>query len=367
MKVVFRADASPSLGVGHIMRCLSLARFLLTNGSKVRFVSLKIPTKVRKSILDAGCEYREIGEPDIVSSAWPANSDLKVSSTWSDDRQLEDAKRTSKSISDVHWDWIVVDHYSIDSSWERLIDMNTEKLLVIDDLANRSHSCDVLLDQTLGRKKADYKRYVADKTELLVGVSYALLRPEFKELRGYSFKRKSGFLIKNVLICLGGGDEKNVTASVLEVLSEITESQDWNITVVLGAASPWVEAIENLIESLKIKVELVFDRADMAQMMCEADLAIGGAGTSSWERCCLGLPSVMIVMAENQIEIALALEKVGAAIVIPSIADVPLKLPRIISSIYSRTVDIKSISMLGRNIVDGNGCEKVLGVMKEGK
>ncbi len=364
MKVVFRADASPTLGVGHVMRCISLARLLVSKGASIRFVCFPLPNAIRDNILEIGCELKEIDDGHFVSVGGAERQSLDQSSVWTLNRQMQDAKNTLNLIADGNWDWIVVDHYSISDGWEGLIKEKVKNLLVIDDLANRKHNCDVLLDQTLGRAESDYKPYVSQGAELLVGAKYAMLRPEFAELRSYSLNRRSKSNSKKMLISLGGGDFENVTAKILDTLSSLSYIDSWKITVILGAASPWVREIEKLIKQRKLKIELIVNCSNVAKIMSDSDFAIGAAGSSSWERCCLGLPTILIKLAPNQADVMEGLEKTGAVIPIYSIEKISSELPRIMSSLNSNLIDVHAMSVNASEVTDGNGCFKVAGVME---
>jgi UDP-2,4-diacetamido-2,4,6-trideoxy-beta-L-altropyranose hydrolase len=186
--------------------------------------------------------------------------------------------------------------------------------MVIDDLANRKHCCEVLLDQTCNRDPKDYVSLVSEATNLLVGAQYMLIRPEFVEWRQISLSRRRSSGIKQLLISMGGVDAQNITGKVLHLLKQGFLPPDIKIIVVLGPTSPWLTAVQEEIQRLKNPVEIVVNPKNMAEIMANSDLAIGAAGTSAWERCCLGLPSIIIILAENQRENALALEKAVAAI-----------------------------------------------------
>jgi len=208
--------------------------------------------------------------------------------------------------------WLIVDHYCLDKEWEQKARRNVAKIMVIDDLANREHHCDVLLDQNLNRKSSDYRDLVPKTARLFIGPAYAILRPEFWAYRAKSLERRKALSIKNLLISLGGSDKDNITEKVLNSLNQVKFPEAIKITVILGQASPHKDTIKLLARNMKHKTNVFVGVDNMAAIMAKADLAIGAAGTSAWERCCLGLPTLMLALADNQEGTAIALDKIGA-------------------------------------------------------
>ena len=172
--------------------------------------------------------------------------------------------------------------------------------MVIDDLADRKYQCDILLDQTFGRQQLDYKALVPKTCELLLGSQYALLRPEFAKWRQYSIERRKHPVFKQLLVNMGGVDADNVTEQVVKELETCNLPRDINIIVVMGRFAPHLEIIKAKVDNLPYKTEVKVDIGNMAKIMANADIAIGAAGTTTWERCCLGLPTLQIVIAKNQ-------------------------------------------------------------------
>jgi UDP-2,4-diacetamido-2,4,6-trideoxy-beta-L-altropyranose hydrolase len=189
-------------------------------------------------------------------------------------------------------------------------------LLVIDDLANRAHDCDLLLDQNLGRCEADYANLIKPHVPKLIGPNYALLRPEFRKLRGYSLGRRIHPKLSKILISMGGIDIDNITLKVLDALQSSNLPEGIQINVVMGSHAPWLQEVQEMALKMSRPTRVLVGVSNMAQIMADSDLAIGAAGGTSWERCCLGLPTLLLVLAPNQYESALALEKAGAAILL---------------------------------------------------
>lgn len=282
VSVVFRADASVSLGGGHVQRCLTLAEALHARGRRCGFAVNRDAAYVVPALRERQYPMLELDgtEPDALRARWP--------------RGVE---------------WLVVDHYERDAALERACRPWARRILAIDDLADRAHDCDGLLDQTLGRAEADYRQRVPPHCRLLLGPAYALLRPQFAQAR--AGRRRYTRAARRVLVSLGATDAPNATNRILEMLR--TTTMRLELDIVLGSAAPHLAAVRATAASLPMPSRVHTDVKDMATLMAQADLAVGAAGTTSWERCCLGLPSVLLVTADNQRAIAAALQAAAAA------------------------------------------------------
>ena len=179
MWIAFRVDATNQIGTGHFMRCLTLADELKKQGAQICFLSPNFPAHLNDMLVAKGMKYM----PLSLDAVQEPNDDL-VHSNWLGTCQAQDAKRTIQALADQPWDWIVVDHYALDERWESAVRMSAKKIMVIDDLADRLHNCDVLLDQNFyANMQTRYSGKVPVDCQLLLGPSYALLRKEFKKLR----------------------------------------------------------------------------------------------------------------------------------------------------------------------------------------
>ena len=303
MKVVFRVDASLEMGTGHVMRCLTLANELKQQNHEIVFICREL----------TGNLILLIKYPVLVL---PKNDNFQSDSlylNWLGATQEQDAEQTIKVIP-KNTDLLIVDSYASDEIWHKQLIPYTKKIMVIDDLADRQFDCDVLLNQNLGTQIEDYKDKVPDDCELLLGCDYALLRPEFPNLREKALiKRKNTKVIKNILISMGGSDITNKTYDILQEVSD-----DLNIVVILGGISPHNKMIKNYAKSKK-NVKVIVDADNISRLMFDADLAIGAGGSTSWERCCLGLPTLLYVLAENQRKIAGNLEELGAVKIVDNL------------------------------------------------
>lgn len=356
MKVAFRADASLDIGTGHVMRCLTLARALRERGHNSLFISRE----------HTGNLLQLIGEEGFEVHALPVGIELDselAHAKWLAASQAEDALACKELLADWRPDWLVVDHYALDYRWEISVRPVGCRVLVIDDLADRQHSCDVLLDQNLGRALHDYKDLQLQDCTVLTGPHYALLRPEFAALRSSSIARRRKSRLENILISLGGVDQLNYTGLLLDALNRLQLPARSRITLILGRNAPHLQAVLELAKCSPWQVEVLCGINDMARRLFDADLAIGAAGGSTWERCCLGLPTVLLIMAENQKVGGFALAEKGAALLLDPSASLTSQLQAALASISKPQV-LRQYSIAASNITDGLGCDRVLESME---
>ena len=276
MKVVFRVDASLIMGIGHVMRCLTLAQILKENNASVEFICRKHEGNLIDKIRSNNFTVYELG------LSGENKIDTKLShSHWLGVTQKQDANECINILKTEKTDWLIVDHYAIDEDWHRELKPFCEKLMVIDDLADRKHRCDILLDQTFGRQQEDYLAFIPEGCELLLGSQYALLRPEFAKWRSFSLRRRSKSDFRQLLINMGGVDVGNVTESILDELKTCNLPNDININVVMGEFAPHLESVKSKANALPYNVEINVNVDNMAEIMSNADIAIGAAGATT--------------------------------------------------------------------------------------
>lgn len=291
MKIAFRVDASVQIGSGHFMRCLTLANELTQRGAQIRFVSRYLPEYLAKLLVTKGYEFVLFD-----SAANDADLDELAHARWLGCIQAEDAKDSINALSDSAWDWLIVDHYALDSRWESRLRQAARKILAIDDIADRQHDCDILLDQNYyADMNTRYVAKVSDQCCLLLGPRYALLRDEFRQLREQAEPRKGP--VQRILIFFGGMDADNYTGRAIQALIDMGVA-DMQVDVVIGSQHPCREAIEAACLRHHFTCHVQTNR--MAELMAAADLSIGAGGGATWERCSLGLPTIAICTAENQ-------------------------------------------------------------------
>lgn len=358
MKVAFRADASLQMGSGHVMRCLTLAQALAAKGAECHFICREHPGNLIDMINSKGFKIHTLPVLDTeTNESQPAHGQALAHSHWLGASQLQDAAQTSFIIQSMDLDWLVVDHYALDATWEETLKPFYKRLMVIDDLADRKHVCDLLLDQNLGREAHHYAELVPEACSLMIGPKFALLRPEFAELREYSLKRRSSGELKHILITMGGVDSPNATGQILSELKRCALPENSSVTVVLGESAPWLDKVGQEAALVPWATEVLVNINDMAVRMSNADLCIGAAGGTAWERCCLGLPSFIVAIAENQMSGATALESNGAGKVIGVLG--ALRLSEYLSS-TQHSNELSKMSVKCREIADGLGCSRVV-------
>jgi len=355
LKVVFRVDASLAIGTGHVMRCLTLAHVLKENSADIEFICRKHEGSLIDKIRSSGFVVHELG----VSEEIKVDTRL-VHSHWLGATQQQDTDGCIDIFKSEKIDWLIVDHYALDELWQKRLKPYCEKLMVIDDLADRKHQCDILLDQTFGRQQEDYSELTPKDCQLLLGSQYALLRPEFAKWRSYSLERRSKPEFKQLLLNMGGVDVDNVTENVLDELKMCNLPNDMNITIVMGGSALHLESVKLKANTLSCKTEVKVDVGNMAEIMANSDIAIGAAGSTTWERCCLGLPTIQIVIAKNQITIAKSLEERGAIKFLQSIKGVS----RAINNPINWMLNVSNIA---RHVSDGLGVKRVSGVLMNKK
>jgi UDP-2,4-diacetamido-2,4,6-trideoxy-beta-L-altropyranose hydrolase len=359
MKIVFRTDASLQIGTGHVMRCLTLADALQEAGAHCHFICREHPGNLIELIRQRGFRVTEL--PLAVESVVIPEQHLETQpnyATWLGIDWNTDAEQTKVGVGETAVDWLIVDHYALDARWEQMLRPVCRHLMVIDDLANRSHQCDLLLDQNLGRDERDYGQFVPKNCVVCVGPQYALLRPEFAALRVESLRRRAILQFKHLLITMGGVDQVDATSKVLAALNECPLPADMNITVVMGTHAPWLEQIKYRSGKMLVPTEVRYNVENMAQIMAYSDVAIGAAGSTSWERCCLGLPSIIGVLADNQIFIADALQAAGAAKMFV-VNEEMITLRAAITELAGAPGEIASMSACAANITDGLGASRI--------
>ncbi|PKG81129.1 UDP-2,4-diacetamido-2,4,6-trideoxy-beta-L-altropyranose hydrolase [Colwellia sp. 75C3] len=306
--VIIRADSSSRIGVGHIMRCLTLAHKLVQANYNVSFLCKEHKGNINQEIITQGFNVICLSPPNKLAD--------KIDDTrWLGVTQDKDAVECINKLEYMEYELLIVDHYSLDKIWHLQLSPYAHKLIVIDDLANRQYHCDALIDPTISRQKSDYYNLVPKHCQLLLGKSYMLLREEFSLAREQAIKKRQNTIKpSHVLITLGGTDPDNITQTLLAWLIEIEKVlTELSITVVISEQSRYKESIEALIKGHDW-INLSIKPKSMAALMILADIAIGTSGGTAWERCCLGIPTINIISAQNQQVNSVALNQVNAII-----------------------------------------------------
>ena len=354
MRIAFRTDASLQIGTGHVMRCLTLADALRERGAQSTFICRPHAGHLLYLIQRRGHTAKALAPADDAFTA-PADP---THAKWLGTDWASDAAQTQQALGEQVVDWLVVDHYALDRRWEQTMRPHTGRIMAIDDLADRPHDCDLLLDQNLGRQAKDYGGLLSRHTQTLIGPAYALLRPEFAQWREHSLQRRAQPQLKNLLITMGGVDQANATGQVLDALTHCELPADLRITVVMGPTAPWLMQVQAQATAMPRPTEVLAGVSNMAQLMAESDLCIGAAGSTSWERCCLGLPAIQLVLADNQKEAALALTEKSAALSINLSTYFTTDLKLLIDCLD--TLCMKTLTNRSAEICNGHGPASVI-------
>ncbi|MBV9859055.1 MAG: UDP-2,4-diacetamido-2,4,6-trideoxy-beta-L-altropyranose hydrolase [Alphaproteobacteria bacterium] len=324
-EAVFRVDAAPQIGGGHVVRCLALAAALAETGWKCHFLVAAGTSATVAALARSGHVVRE-GE-----ASWPAAAAAP--------------------------ELLIVDHYGLDAAWEHGWRGRAGRILVIDDLADRPHDCDLLLDQGLSRAAGDYAGLTPPGCRFLLGPGYALLRPEFAARRDAALARRDGGPVRRVLIAPGATDPTNIAAPLIDAAEAIPDAA---IDVAIGPAAPHLPALQARAAASP-RLRLHIDVPDMAGLMGEADLCLGAGGGSSWERCCLGLPSLICVAGPDQARQAEAL--VGAGAAGRTAIDDAAALRAAVLALAADGPRRAAMSAAAARLCDGRGAARVAGTM----
>jgi UDP-2,4-diacetamido-2,4,6-trideoxy-beta-L-altropyranose hydrolase len=362
MRIAFRTDSSAVIGSGHVMRCLALAEEMKTVGANIRFVCREHPGNLI-DLIEARPDIdvqrlparpRSIKKPGLIKSNELAHSEW-LGADWQDD-----ATQTAEAISSISEpvDWLVVDHYAIDARWETTLRPLAHRIMVIDDLADRSHNCDVLLDQNLHHGLDErYDSLISFHCLRLLGPRYALLRPQFREQRA-KLRIRDG-AVRKLLIFFGGIDASNETSKALHSIEAIDDS-NIDVDIILGPTCPHINAVRALTGNIP-RVRLHINPGNVAELMSNADLAIGAVGATTWERCSVGLPSITISTASNQESSARAISDCGLAIYLGNGEAVTVDtIAAAIAELRNNPQRMRTMAAACMALVDGNGTSRVI-------
>jgi UDP-2,4-diacetamido-2,4,6-trideoxy-beta-L-altropyranose hydrolase len=353
MRIVFRTDVSLQIGSGHVMRCLTLADALREQGAECQFICREHEGHMTSLIGQRGYPVKALPTPTNTSkpAAKPAHA------AWLGCDWEADAEQTRQAIGAGVVDWLIVDHYALDRRWHQALRPYTKRLMVIDDLADRPLDCDILLDQNYGSSPSRYAGLVPQHCLQLHGPEYALLKPAYAEHRAKTRQRSGA--IQRVLIYIGGGaDQADLTGQTVRAFDH-QELADIHLDVVVSAAYTHLSSLQ-AFSVQRGNVSLHSHLPDLADLMAHADLAIGAGGATTWERCCMGLPTIVISIAENQRRVCEALDMDG---VIKYLGGVSKGVSRIVLGavlmLTKKPAILKKMGDIGIALVDGKGVGRV--------
>ena len=388
MQFLIRADASLQIGSGHIMRCLTLAHKLRQHHHRVAFITRAHQGHLADTIRQQGFDCILLPLPDhATTSAQPqrqpetACNELPPSppapaiphAAWLATSQAQDITDCAPHIRALAPDWIICDHYALAAAWQTAAcALCHSKIMVIDDLHDRAHDADLLLDQNHAHTAADYAPLVPPSCRILTGTRYALLRDEFAQHRTISLHQRATPPARqpetalphsqNILINLGGVDKDNHTLAVLQALSAYVSGSlkalPIRATIIMGATAPHLARIQHYAATAPYPSQVIANAPNMAELMTQATWAIGAAGSSSWERCALGLPTLLITIADNQRPIAAQLQSAGAAIALEA-SQIPSPAFQTAIAHLMQPENQQRISQAAVQLCDAHGAERV--------
>jgi UDP-2,4-diacetamido-2,4,6-trideoxy-beta-L-altropyranose hydrolase len=336
METLFiRADADSQMGTGHVMRCLAIAQAWSDQGGDVVFLMRQPGVGIRGRVENEHARILEIS---------------------SDSGTLDDAKESSLLARENQAEWLVVDGYQFDADYQDAIKASGLRLLFLDDCGHGSrYSAELVLNQNLHANESLYQNRLPE-TELLLGPRYALLRREFMGLRDW--KRDIPDKARKLLVTLGGSDPDNVTERVIQAL-RLAETKELDVKVLIGVSNPHRADLMKAVAGLP-GISLMENARNMAELFAEADIAIAGAGSTCWELCFLGLPSLLIDLAENQRPVSRELERLGVAVDLGDSAGIsPRQIADELVSLMASAERRTAMSEKGRALIDGRGAARV--------
>ncbi|MEZ5692072.1 MAG: UDP-2,4-diacetamido-2,4,6-trideoxy-beta-L-altropyranose hydrolase [Rickettsiales bacterium] len=304
MNIIFRADSSYKISAGHVMRCLNLADYLLIKDVNVSFICRKLAGNITDNIKKKGYKIYELPadnsyelkniKPKIQHEHW-------LETTWEND-----ASQTIEAVKGLHTDWLIVDSYAIDERWESAVKTALDcKIMVIDDLTDRKHNSDILLNQNILTSPDAYSELIPKECKVFLGYEYAMLKKEYFEKKYRTHKNASP---ENLFIFFGSADNTNETVKTLNAL-KLVNHKFKKIMVVCGSINKNLPEIKNICE--QNNYELHIDTTRMAELISKSDIAIGAGGVNTWERCYLHVPSMVISIADNQTQASINAHEKG--------------------------------------------------------
>ena len=358
--ICFRVDSGWAIGTGHLMRCLSLADTFKKRGFDCVFLCRDHEGNAAGLVVAQGHQFRLLG---------PATgADSKDQATWIGCDMMQDAAETAAAISDICGEAgaqvLFVDHYGISARWEQALRTSCRRLAVLDDLNDRPHDCDLLVDQNLGKTANCYDGLVPRHAIVLAGAGFAPIRPEFAQERPQSLALRSrGELKRRVFVAYGGMDADNssaLTIAAIEQLRRRPEFADIAADVVISSRAPHVDVLRRIIADVGPHIRLHVDTPDVARLMSHAVVSCGGGGVTALERCVVGLPTIMLIQADNQQQMGDSIEGSGAGHVIghsssATVEDIRDALGALLADLHT----LSKMSTAAAALCDGHGLKRI--------
>ncbi len=346
MRIAFFVDTGAQIGTGHLIRCLTLAEYCIKLQHQVAFYLYSDNVLFIEQIKKKGfcvyfhkVSYKKQGVKVVKSDSYREKISQKM--------MLDFILNFAPTIC-------LADSYFLDQDWAKFVKKYVKKVGFIDDLGDRKLCGDFLLDQNLDACWRKYKGLTEENTLTMFGTEYAIISPKFRKLRDKSIKRKLTGKIDQLFISFGGSDTENFTEKTLRALIEYEKITRLKLTIVCGSAYRFQKSLTKFLKDSELEYECHWNANNMAELMAESSIAIGGGGTTSLERCCMGLPTLQFIMAENQRQGTLALVGANAVKNVTNFHEVQKIFYKINESEY------KNMVLSAFQLVDGNGAYRVI-------
>jgi UDP-2,4-diacetamido-2,4,6-trideoxy-beta-L-altropyranose hydrolase len=342
MKLLIRADATIQMGTGHLMRCLALAQAVKHQGGIVYFAIFACPVPLQQRLIAEEFKLNYLLGCELGS--------------------LLDAQKTAQFAEQLQCDWVCVDGYQFDADYQKTLNATGCRSIVLDDYGHSSfYYTHLILNQNLSAQTNLYQNRHPNTT-LLLGIRYTLLRQEFWQWRGW--QRQISKVANRILVTLGGSDPNNTTTWILDALQNIKD-QTFNITVIVGNSNPHRNALIKQVQHSIHEIDLIFDTTDMPSYLVNADLAISAGGSTTWELAFLGLPSIIVTLADNQKAIAKALHDQGIAISVGAVSELNSdQFVNVLQQLANSPEQRQVMSQKGQSLIDGEGVDRVIMAMQ---
>ena len=352
MRVAIRADASRRIGSGHVTRCVTLGQELSRRGAEITFIARQHEPGWYQRVVDAGFDLRLLAVP----SGDRGSLEDGDYAGWLGVDVRQDAAETLEHLEAKEYGLLIVDHYALDARWERQVRPHVGRIMAIDDLADRSHEVDLLLDQNLRSDGgAAYRQLIPGGSHVLTGPGYALLGPSYRRARGEPLPHPQR---GRVLVSLGGASDPHVLS---EVVNAVCDSAGAVTAIdVVDPLHRWSHDEAGACGRAGVAVQVHGAMPDLVGLMLDAEIAVGAGGATTWERLCLGLPTVAMSVAVNQRQALSELDDIGAAIDVGDVADgAARRCGETVEALLRDRPRWEAMGRYGKLLVDGRGVERV--------
>ncbi len=364
MNITFRCDSSIEIGIGHVMRCLTLAHALKEYGIQCSFICREHKGNIINHIKEQGFVVHSL--PLTPDSALHIQDSKLAHSHWLGTSQEQDAKECITLLDQKQKpDWLIIDHYALDAIWESALRPYCKKIMVLDDLADRNHDCELLLDQSLGREQRDYQHYLFPNAKLLLAPKYLLLRMPFADAALKSKQSRPRENIKNIFISMGGMDSHNYISQILPALIALHKKSPITANILISSSAPHIKELYSIQKKLPFCVSIYNNCSanDLVDLMLKADMAISASSFTSYELVCMYVPTLLFTLSEIQYKVAKELVTFApVSIFEPQIENIQ---DRLIEEIYNMMGVLESDKCMENysskdTYIDGKGIQRVI-------